>query len=170
VWLFVNSVCRNPAPFCFLDVFQVFKYGGRDVAKRPPLTRTRLSYDSVVCFCWKYPTHNILLPFYSFFLDIRAKVKIQKQKQCCEITQRNSEPCRTKNTAPLPSIEDRGQTVRITTSTRAGLHRCRSTPHASPRLLTMETYYCGQRSIAIGRRSRYSWNDHNLAMTCDLDL
>jgi len=131
---------------------------------------TLLSYDSVVCFCWKYPTHNILLPFYSFFLDIRAKVKIQKQKQCCEITQRNSEPCRTRNTAPLPSIEDRGQTVRITTSTRAGLHRCRSTPHAAPRLLTMETYYCGQRSIAIGRRSRYSWNDHNLAMTCDLDL
>jgi len=37
----------------------------------------------------------------------------------------------------MPSMEDQGQTERVTTPTRAGLHRClwpgRATPHASPR-------------------------------------
>jgi len=68
----------------------------------------------------------------------------------------------------MRSIDDRGQTDRVTKPTRVGLGR--ATPHASPRLfaaddVTTKSHCYGHQLLFIGRRSRYSCSTHVFAMT-----
>ena len=68
----------------------------------------------------------------------------------------------------MRSIDDRGQTDRVTKPTRAGLGR--ATPHASPRSVaaddvTTKSHCYGHQLLFIARRSRYSCSTHVFAMT-----
>jgi len=68
-----------------------------------------------------------------------------------------------------PSIEDRGQTDRVTAPTRAGLRRRPRRAMAADDV-KMETYHCGRQSVLTGHRSVAHILHPPLILTYDLDF
>ena len=76
-------------------------------------------------------------------------------------------PCSTRK--KRPSIEDRGQTDRVTAPTRAGLRRRHRRAMAADDV-KMETYYYGRQSVLTGHRSVAHILHPPLILTYDLDF
>ena len=67
------------------------------------------------------------------FYDLQARIATQQTaRQTTERLRSRSRDSSLFHPDQLPSIDDRGHTDLVTTSTRDGLRRCRATPHASP--------------------------------------